>query len=96
MRVVIADDSGLLRDGLANLLTEAGVDVVLLATSVPRRGDLRPDSAHAVVTGEEALPRGGDRPIAIRVTGAMRLDGAAHGATASLRWITTGAPWLAF
>ncbi len=28
MRVVIADDSGLLRDGLANLLTEAGVDVV--------------------------------------------------------------------
>src|SRR3954447_15859970 len=74
---------------------EAGVDVVLLATSVPRRGDLRPDSAHSVVTGEEALPRGGDRPIAIRVTGAMRLDGAAHGATASLRWITTGAPWLA-
>jgi DNA-binding NarL/FixJ family response regulator len=28
VRVVIADDSGLLRDGLANLLTEAGVDVV--------------------------------------------------------------------
>ncbi len=31
MRVVIADDSGLLRDGLANLLTEAGVDVVAKA-----------------------------------------------------------------
>ena len=31
MRVVIADDSGLLRDGLANLLTEAGVDVVARA-----------------------------------------------------------------
>ena len=28
MRVVIADDSALLRDGLANLLIEAGVDVV--------------------------------------------------------------------
>ena len=28
MRVVIADDSGLLRDGLAGLLTEAGIDVV--------------------------------------------------------------------
>ncbi len=28
MRVVIADDSGLLREGLARLLTEAGVDVV--------------------------------------------------------------------
>ncbi|HEX5087245.1 MAG TPA: response regulator transcription factor [Nocardioides sp.] len=28
MRVVIADDSGLLRDGLAGLLTEAGVEVV--------------------------------------------------------------------
>lgn len=28
MRVVIADDSGLLRDGLASLLTEAGVEVV--------------------------------------------------------------------
>jgi DNA-binding NarL/FixJ family response regulator len=28
VRVVIADDSGLLRDGLAGLLTEAGVDVV--------------------------------------------------------------------
>ena len=31
VRVVIADDSGLLRDGLANLLTEAGVDVVATA-----------------------------------------------------------------
>ena len=31
MRVVIADDSGLLRDGLANLLTEAGVEVVARA-----------------------------------------------------------------
>lgn len=31
MRVVIADDSGLLRHGLANLLTEAGVDVLALA-----------------------------------------------------------------
>ena len=31
MRVVIADDSGLLRDGLANLLTAAGVDVVARA-----------------------------------------------------------------
>jgi len=31
VRVVIADDSGLLRDGLANLLTEAGVDVVARA-----------------------------------------------------------------
>ena len=28
MRVVIADDSGLLRDGLASLLSEAGVDVL--------------------------------------------------------------------
>jgi DNA-binding NarL/FixJ family response regulator len=31
VRVVIADDSGLLRDGLANLLVEAGVDVVARA-----------------------------------------------------------------
>jgi DNA-binding NarL/FixJ family response regulator len=31
VRVVIADDSGLLRDGLANLLSEAGVDVVAKA-----------------------------------------------------------------
>ena len=31
MRVVIADDSGLLRDGLASLLIEAGVDVVARA-----------------------------------------------------------------
>jgi len=31
VRVVIADDSGLLRDGLANLLTEAGVEVVARA-----------------------------------------------------------------
>jgi DNA-binding NarL/FixJ family response regulator len=31
VRVVIADDSALLRDGLANLLTEAGVDVVARA-----------------------------------------------------------------
>jgi len=31
VRVVIADDSGLLRDGLANLLIEAGVDVVARA-----------------------------------------------------------------
>ncbi len=28
MRVVIADDSGLLREGLSRLLTEAGVEVV--------------------------------------------------------------------
>jgi DNA-binding NarL/FixJ family response regulator len=31
VRVVIADDSGLLRQGLANLLTAAGVDVLALA-----------------------------------------------------------------
>jgi DNA-binding NarL/FixJ family response regulator len=31
VRVVIADDSGLLRDGLANLLTEAGIDVLARA-----------------------------------------------------------------
>jgi DNA-binding NarL/FixJ family response regulator len=31
VRVVIADDSGLLRDGLTNLLTEAGVEVVATA-----------------------------------------------------------------
>jgi DNA-binding NarL/FixJ family response regulator len=31
VRVVIADDSGLLREGLAGLLTEAGVEVVALA-----------------------------------------------------------------
>ena len=31
MRVVIADDSGLLRQGLANLLSEAGVEVIALA-----------------------------------------------------------------
>jgi len=31
VRVVIADDSGLLREGLANLLREAGVDVVGVA-----------------------------------------------------------------
>jgi len=31
VRVVIADDSGLLRQGLANLLGEAGVDVLALA-----------------------------------------------------------------
>lgn len=34
MRVVIADDSALLREGLARLLREAGIDVVSLAASV--------------------------------------------------------------
>ena len=35
MRVVIADDEGLLREGLARLLTEAGVEVVGTASSAP-------------------------------------------------------------
>lgn len=49
MRVVIADDSGLLRLGLANLLTEAGVDVVATApdpeTLVAIVGEHLPDVA---------------------------------------------------
>ena len=35
MRVVIADDEGLLREGLARLLKEAGVEVVGTASSAP-------------------------------------------------------------
>jgi len=35
MRVVIADDSGLLREGLAKLLTEAGVEVVASVADGP-------------------------------------------------------------
>ena len=35
MRVVIADDSMLLREGLARLLVEGGVDVVALVPGVP-------------------------------------------------------------
>jgi DNA-binding NarL/FixJ family response regulator len=49
VRVVIADDSGLLRQGLANLLTEAGVDVLALAEDavalVTMVGKHRPDVA---------------------------------------------------
>jgi DNA-binding NarL/FixJ family response regulator len=49
MRVVIADDETLFRDGLASLLNEAGVDVVGkvgTATELLRRVDLtRPDAA---------------------------------------------------
>ena len=46
MRVVIADDSGLLRQGLARLLTEAGVVVVGTA----------PDAAALVSLVDEAAP----------------------------------------
>lgn len=49
MRVVIADDSGLLRQALANLLTEAGVEVLALAENaeslVALVGEHRPDVA---------------------------------------------------
>jgi DNA-binding NarL/FixJ family response regulator len=49
VRVVIADDSGLLRQGLANLLTEAGVEVLALAEDavalVTMVGKHRPDVA---------------------------------------------------
>jgi DNA-binding NarL/FixJ family response regulator len=49
VRVVIADDSGLLRDGLASLLTEAGVDVVGRAADADQLvslvGELAPDVA---------------------------------------------------
>jgi DNA-binding NarL/FixJ family response regulator len=49
VRVVIADDSGLLRDGLAGLLTEAGVEVVGRAADAEELLDLvestRPDVA---------------------------------------------------
>lgn len=49
MRVVIADDSGLLRQGLAHLLTEAGVDVLALAEDADQLVTLvdehRPDVA---------------------------------------------------
>jgi DNA-binding NarL/FixJ family response regulator len=40
VRVVIADDSGLLRDGLANLLTEAGIDVVARAADADQLVEL--------------------------------------------------------
>ena len=46
MRVVIADDSGLLRDGLARLLVEAGIEVVARAA----------DAAQLVVAVDEHLP----------------------------------------
>ena len=49
MRVVIADDSGLLREGLANLLREAGVEVVGVAADgeelVTQVDAVRPDVA---------------------------------------------------
>ena len=49
MRVVIADDSVLLREGLARLLTEAGIEVVGLAGDgeelLRKVGAHRPDVA---------------------------------------------------
>jgi DNA-binding NarL/FixJ family response regulator len=49
VRVVIADDEGLLREGLARLLAEAGVEVVGSASSAPEAlrsvGLTRPDVA---------------------------------------------------
>ncbi len=46
MRVVIADDSGLLRDGLARLLVEAGIEVVARTE----------DAAQLVAAVDEHLP----------------------------------------
>lgn len=46
MRVVIADDSGLLRDGLARLLIEAGIEVVARAA----------DATELVAAVDEQLP----------------------------------------
>lgn len=46
MRVVIADDSGLLRDGLARLLIEAGIEVVARAA----------DATELVAAVDEHLP----------------------------------------
>ncbi len=69
VRVVIADDSGLLRDGLANLLTEAGVDVVAPGrrrraahrhgrrARTRRRRRRHPDAADVHPRGRQGRPR---------------------------------------
>ena len=59
MRVVIADDSALLREGLARLLTEAGVEV---CAKVARRG-----GTHRGGRGVPARHRGGRHPDAADV-----------------------------
>ena len=54
------------------------VDVVLLATAIPRRGHFGSDPPHAVVASEKALARCGHRLVPLRVAPAMTPRGLAH------------------
>lgn len=56
MRVVIADDSGLLRQGLTSLLTEAGVDVVGTAPDAERLVELVEELAPDVAIVDIKMP----------------------------------------
>ena len=59
-------------------LPQTRVDVVLLATSIPRGGHLGPDPPHAVVASKKALTRCGYRLVPLRVAPAMTPRGLAH------------------
>ncbi len=56
MRVVIADDSGLLRQGLTSLLTESGVEVVGTAPDAQRLLELVDDLAPDVAIVDIKMP----------------------------------------
>ena len=56
VRVVIADDSGLLRDGLASLLTEAGVEVVATAADADQLLALVDEHAPDVAVVDIRMP----------------------------------------
>ncbi len=68
----------LLGCGRGRRLGQGGVDVVLLATAIPRRGHFGSYPPNAVVPGEKTLSRRGHRLVPLRVTHAMTPCGLAH------------------
>src|SRR3954454_944942 len=74
--------------GRRRCLTQARVDVVLLATAVPRRDHLGSDPTNAIIALEEAFTRCRDRSVPLRVSHAVALCGLAHAWDANLT--TTG------
>ena len=69
---------GLVLGGCGRGDGQTRVDVILLATSVPRRRHLGPDPTHAVVPGEEPLARRRDRFVSLCVGDAVATCGLAH------------------
>jgi hypothetical protein len=69
---------GLVLRGRGRRDAQAGIHVVLLAAAVPRRGDLGPNAANAIVSGEEPLTRGRDRLIPLRISDAVPPRGPTH------------------